>query len=314
MVTVVRNRFVRGWPEHANGEQAYVAPLGRVLERAYTTDAHFAAYASPNARRLTKEAPMQLEGLQMTAIVFDVDCAAVHGSGQPAPEAWRIEHRSKARDLAAVHPSPYYYETKGGVRIVYTMPGPFTIATDADAQRWAQAYALLVAHLSRRFGIEADPACADWTRLFRLPKATRDPKAHPENWPVWGNPNAIGALLAEASRSDLNTAKQRSKAFRERCLQFNGASGDGLLFALLRNRGHVGRTHRDGWIAVCPRDAQHSTGRTGDGSTLVFPPAVGKTLGAIHCLHAGCAGITGQEWLQFFSRAEIDAVEGSRAA
>jgi hypothetical protein len=313
-VTILRNRFARGWPEHIEGERTFVLSLGDALERQYTTDAHFAAYHSPNGRRLTKDAPLQLGLVEMTAIVFDVDCEATHGSGEPAPEAWRVELREKVCVLASVHPDPYFYETKGGARIVYSLPAPFILSVDADAQRWAQAYALLVAHMERRFSIAADPACADWTRLFRLPHATRDGKVRPENRPIWGNPDRIGALSVGASSRDLESAKQRSRAFRERRLQFNGAGGDGLLFALLKARGHVGRQHRDGWICKCPRDVEHSTGHMGDGSTLVFPPAAGKTLGSIYCLHAGCSGITGKDWLQFFSKSEIEAVEGSRAA
>lgn len=313
-VTVLSNRNLRGWPEHDKGGRAYVAASLDAFERSYATDAHFAAYATPNGRRLTKEAAARLGGVEMQAIVFDVDCPGLHGSGEPAPESWRVEQRAKARELAAVHPGPFYYETKGGTRIVYSMPAPFVIATDEDDQKWAQSYVLLLTYLARRFGISADPSCADWTRLFRLPKATRDQKNHPENWPIWGDAGNIGALRVDASRSDLNCAKQRSKAFRERRLEFNGAGGDGLLFALLRARGHVGHQHRGGWIATCPRDSEHSTGHAGDGSTLVFPAASGKTLGTIHCLHAGCSGLTGKDWLEFFSTAALEAVEGSRAA
>ena len=74
---------------------------------------------------------------------------------------------------AAAHPNPYYYETRGGGRIVYVQAEPTVLRSQADAIAWRQEYAIAVAHLARVFGIVADPACSDWQRHYRLPRATR---------------------------------------------------------------------------------------------------------------------------------------------
>ncbi len=44
-VTIVRNPYVKGFPKV--GEPAYPLELGQALERAYSSDAHFAQYRSP---------------------------------------------------------------------------------------------------------------------------------------------------------------------------------------------------------------------------------------------------------------------------
>jgi hypothetical protein len=165
--------------------------------------------------------------------------------------------------------------------------------------------------MERRFGIVADPACHDWQRLFRLPRATRDAK--PENWPTWGNANAIGCLSIRASATDVASAARRAdKVFRQRNhADFvpSIASGEGLLFWLLRARGDVADRPcpRGGWIVRCPNRAQHSSNTDGTDSTILFPPVVGKELGAIACKHGHCQHITVKCWLRFFSDGELSA-------
>ena len=47
-ISVLRSKFAPGWPDHAEGERAYVLPLGEALERDYSSDAHCTAYETPN--------------------------------------------------------------------------------------------------------------------------------------------------------------------------------------------------------------------------------------------------------------------------
>lgn len=55
-LTVMRDRYVRGWPSHEDGERVYACSLAAALTRQYSSDAHFAAYTAPTPRRLTSGA------------------------------------------------------------------------------------------------------------------------------------------------------------------------------------------------------------------------------------------------------------------
>jgi hypothetical protein len=309
-VTVVPTKYVRGWPRHELGGAAEVVDLLHALETDYSTDAHFAVYRTPNGRRLTGDALDRGLAVELHAVAFDIDCAATHGSSEPASNEWRKELRAKVVRMADHHPSPYYYETKGGARIVYVQHEPTTLRTQADAQKWSQHHAIAIAYLRRRYGIEADSSCRDWTRLYRLPRTVRTEGAGLENWPTWGVPGmSIGRLWIEATAEDVRAARAASKAFRERridSLQHCAADGYGLLYHLIRARGDLGRKWGDGYIIRCPNEPAHSKGRTGDSSTVLYLPSRGHEVGAIHCLHAHCVDLTVRDWLASFDDSEIE--------
>lgn len=314
-VTVVRGKFARSWPERIDrktgelkvlrpSDRADVLPLGEALERTYASDAHFAAYASPNGYRLNCEALAHGVEVSLTCVVFDVD-----GPGHAATPTWRRDLRERVCALAEVHPRPFYAETRGGARIIYTQAEPTIIRSRDDAEQWSRVYLTACAYLRRRFGIEADTACRDWQRLYRAPHATRDAGGEPENLPAYPNPHDIGPLEIDASWDDVEHVRATSKAFRKgRDLVFTGGNGDGLLYWLLRHRGDVGsEAPRGGWVCRCPNRAAHTTGTDGTDATVVYQAASGKELGAIHCLHAHCQGIDSKGWLRFFSDSEIEA-------
>lgn len=312
-VTILRDRYVRGWPDAPGkppGERAYVLELGAALAREYSSDAHFTAYRTPIGRRLVRGAIDRGVAIELTAVVFDID-----GPNHAADERWRRGLREKVQALAEAHPGLYYYETRGGARIVYRQDPPTVLRTHEDALEWSRVYSVARAYLARRFGIDADRACCDWQRLYRLPHATRDRDGKPENWPTWGDPHAIGVLTIDAAHEDVERAKRESaRVFRARRRDFvpSTASGEGLLFWLLRARGEiVAEAPRGGWIVLCPNRAEHTSNTDGTDSTVLFPPGAGEQIGMINCLHAHCAHMGVREWLRFFSDAEL---ESARAA
>jgi len=285
--------------------------LGRALERSYSTDAHFAAYRTPNGRRLTRDAIDLGVAVELTCTVFDVDCLGTHGTAIPAPESWRKELRQKVAALTELHPDPYFYETKGGARIVYAQQEPIVLRTHEDARRWSQRYAVSVAYLLRTVGIVADPSCADWQRLFRAPHATRSPGKGPENWAIFGDAARIGALVIEATEADVAAAKRSSTVFRKsRAVEHSspGVGGDGLLYHALRLRGHVGaQAPCGGWYALCPNRSQHTVNTDWTDSTVVVPPDSGHEIGLILCRHGHCwERFTVKQWLRMFSDSELD--------
>lgn len=315
---VMPHKKARSWPQLREDKPirpgdrcAHVRSIARVMEHTYRTDAHFAAYVSPNGYRLNRRCFDEGISVEMTAAVFDVDAP-----GHEATPQWRREIRERVCALADVHPGLYMYETRGGLRILYTLPGRTILRSREDADRWRQQYLTGLAYLSRRFGIEADPACSDWQRLYRCPRATRDPGGDPENHPTWGDPSEIQPLRIDATWSDLDLARSRARKAFQRATVLDvtpcPSSGDGLFYRLLRARGDILEEHdRGAYVIRCPAEREHTTGQTGDGSTLLYLPAAGMELGAIHCLHAHCSGRTAREWLRFFSDDEIESARRS---
>jgi hypothetical protein len=165
-------------------------PLSEVLTAREATDAHFAAYSVPSfSRRLKKSvfgSAALPEGVPMVLAVFDVDAP-----GKDASEIWREAEAVKVIALLAAHADLFVYETRGGYRLVGVLSQPFVIRSADEAQLWSRLYREWCSYL-REFGIEADTSCADWTRLYRLPHATRDGAATPEERPTIGNPASVG--------------------------------------------------------------------------------------------------------------------------
>lgn len=313
LVTTVQSHFVRSWPPRLDrdgqpkrlrpSDRATVAPIADALRAEYPSDAHFAAYESPNGWRCNSQVFSIGLSVTMHALVFDLDAP-----GHRVPDsAWRRDTIDRVRALATAHPDPLHYETRGGSRIVYALRSPVILSTEQDAARWSSRYLVACAYLRRAFGLDVDTACCDWTRLFRLPHATRS-GGRPERLPVHGDPERIGVFLFTPSEVDVEGARpQLRRLARRGRLSFttDDTTGEGLLYWLLRGRGDVGPpAPRGGWLARCPNAAAHTT-ETADDATVVYPPSAGKSLGAICCLHAHCQAITSAEWLRFFSEEEI---------
>lgn len=312
IVAVMRNRYVKSGPD---GERVYSGPLWRALLREYSSDAHFSCYPPLTDRRLV-QGDIGKCPITLGALVLDIDCPEVHGSKDPAPARWRDDLDNRIAQLFDEHGPGFAYGTRGGARIVYELAEPFSVTSLADADEWKRRHAVTLAYLSRRFNIDADDACNDWSRLYRLPFATREPGVGPESWPTRGDAHHIGAFTFEPSSEDIETARASSKAFNTRRtdLTFDACGGDGrgLLYHVLRARGDLIRPHGGGYVIRCPRESEHSTGRSGDGSTLLYMPARGAEIGAIHCLHAHCSRLSVRDWLRVFSDHEL--AEARRAA
>jgi putative DNA primase/helicase len=180
------------------GQRAYPDPdpmpathltLAVALTRDFGTDAHCQSVCVPGAPfRLKKAAiPKLTGGVPITAFLVDVD-----GPDHAADDAWFRGERTKIEALFASHPGGFCYRTRGGYRLCYELSG-HVIRDDDDGHRWRLYYHRCLLHLARDFGIVADPACSDWTRLFRLPHATRDKSHGPEQLETIGEPQAIGA-------------------------------------------------------------------------------------------------------------------------
>lgn len=207
---VLPHAKVVGWPltpeslrKRLTAEHHQCPELGDALAAEYATDAHHTAYApDPHApRRLTRKATDHAP-VVMQLVVFDVDCPSAHREHKAASDAWRAVEAAKVAALLEAHPGAVAFDTRGGYRVFALLEEPVAIANGADAAAWSRFYLLQLGYLSRRFGIVADPACKDWQRLYRLPRATRDAGSSPERRTVRGdlrNPGAWSASRDEAA-------------------------------------------------------------------------------------------------------------------
>lgn len=309
LIPVVFDRTARSWPKHDRGPAAYRAEFGYVMERPFTSDAHFGAYSAPAiARRLHTTAISRVE-IAMVVAVFDVDHAHSHastgGDGRPAPDSWWFDLRGKLSRL----PSGFFaYRTRGGARVVYAIE-PFSIRNDDDRSAWAERYQAWAGHLNRHYEIPADPSCCDFTRLFRVPHATRDGVLQvPE---CVGNPYRLGAWNPTLAHDDIKFIVVGKPRKRREPVAVAPSSyhGSGLLFYALQARGAIGQQIEPGKFAiVCPNEARHSKRTGADSSTVLWlSRARLPEVGMIWCSHAHCCGFGLKDWLRLFDRGELDA-------
>jgi hypothetical protein len=203
---VWRDRYAPGWPASDTG-RATVTPLVAMLTTAYSTDAHFAAYRSPQANRLTVDAAGKVP-IDMVALVVDVD-----GPGHGRTDAWDDDQRERSARLPF---EPFGYFTRGGVRYLWRLSRPVSIRSADAAARWTRFYCAALLDVCAASGIVPDPSCRAWPWLFRAPMATRDgvPQRHPiacgaldavGAWPVEGDVGLESrreAVLADLRRSN----------------------------------------------------------------------------------------------------------------
>ena len=80
----------------------------------------------------------------------------------------------------------------------------------------------------------------------------------------------------------------------------------GVVGASFAAAGMVGRRlGKDTAAVTCPWDSDHTVGRPGDSSTVVFAPSVGNKLGWFHCSHSHCADKGPREALEALPEAAV---------
>lgn len=202
LVPLFTTKFI---PSRAGALELGKAPVrvplvlfGELLARAYATDAHFSAYTTRVPHRL-KNTDLEAADadVRLVALVVDVD-----GAGHAASDAWWELERPKILDLLEEYPGAYVYRTRGGYRIVLLLAEPIRIVDESDDIAWACLYHAACRYLRRRFAIEADTSCAQWSRLFRAPRATRDASAGPEDREIIGDPSNVGVWSFSALTVD----------------------------------------------------------------------------------------------------------------
>jgi len=216
LVPVYDKDLTRSWPKHDDVPAVYYVPLSRVLETRYDFDAHFSAYSAPSVPKRLSTNPPAFEridgGVQMVALVVDVDDPVNHAIGEPARGEWLEVERRRAAGMQE-HFDAVYYETRGGYRLVILLEQPAVIASAEDYAEWRLYYLTWLAHLHRRFGILGDPGCRDWTRAYRLPLVVRSGKA--ENPVMTGTLGAVSFEPSDEDLQELTRMAAQSKAWKQ---------------------------------------------------------------------------------------------------
>lgn len=239
LAPVLTHKYLTGWPGHRPPHFLQYMLVGEALRMDYDSDAHFAAYSLPSQphRLKTAAAPLVQGGVPMTLFIADVDCAASHGAAggsaaTPATDAWWLTEKEKLKYFLSAHPGAFIYRTRGGYRIVMLLAVPLYVTGEAAANAWKRFYLRSLAYISRVFGVEGDPKCADWPHLFRLPHATRDEYHGPERLETIGNPSYIGTWSYSPSEAEIvadeaqaRVLALRSEGWRQSLRTLTGTKG-----------------------------------------------------------------------------------------
>ncbi len=181
-----------GYPEGGKGAPELVdyLTLEEALTRDFPGDMFLCQYSAPALPYRLKKEVLAERSVTMVLAVFDVDDPVAHANHVPAREEWRLGESPKMAALLEAHPGGFFYETRGGYRIVYRLPnGGIELTSPEDGMGWRALYKAWVKYLDL-FGIEADIRCKDWPHLFRVPHATRGDA--PEDLGTIGDPSAVG--------------------------------------------------------------------------------------------------------------------------
>jgi hypothetical protein len=216
LMPVFATKHLLAWPRHVDGGAAMYQPPARALLSRYATDAHVAAYSVHTMpRRLDKEAPGHLVDGAPLVVAMAFFIADLDGPDHRASPAWRSEMAPRVERALAEHPGGFSYETRGGGRLLWRRALPFLIPTEFDAPTWKLTYWRTLLYLARRYGLVGDPACADWTRLYRAPHATRDRGGQPEQLPTVGDPELGTPFAFEPSEADLHLDLAEARRLHE---------------------------------------------------------------------------------------------------
>ena len=315
VIPIIPSQRQRAWPKCAGAHRISYLPLRIALTRAFTSDAHFAAYSLPtHPYRLSSGAvghPELPDGVVLVLAILDLD-----GHDHASIGTWWNTERPKIITLRDVHPGIYAYRTRSGARLNGVLPDPIILRTREDAEAWRQQYLMWVAYLVRAFGIHADPACKDWTRLYRLPHATRDPGGQPESHEVVGDAGHVGVWAPTITPEDVARAAALGKRPSTRVPRVPRAAtygtGEGLLYHAFNDRGWIGQAIETGkWAVACPWEALHTRGERFDTSTVLWAPGPGEVVGWWYCSHAHCQRWDLRDVLSLFTPPELERAKAA---
>ena len=211
-----------GYPDRPDwrGGSCVYRPIETVFVTVWDSDVHMSAYVCRQVQRRLNHEALGKVGVFMRWAIFDVDSGEAHKTGQGITDRWLKAERKKIDHLLKAHPGLYVYFTRGGYRIVGRLAQEIQLTSrDQAEEEWTNLYLQWVHYLSRVFGIEADPSCSNWNRMYRAPQVVRELEplegetkvefkarqkaAEPENHPRFGSAKHIGLWEPVLTEEDL---------------------------------------------------------------------------------------------------------------
>ena len=181
-IGVASSRFIDGansFDDVPEVPTLHIASWELAFQHSWDGDQHFAIYRLSESvipigepyTRLNKPIlqAIRREGgdILATCFAFDFDNP---GHRPWAPGGWDA-FCEKLVSVAAAWPEAgdftTCYASRNGARIVYALKSPVPVDVAEGKVRW------MIQQFAKN-GLEADTACMDWTRLFRLPRVIRD--------------------------------------------------------------------------------------------------------------------------------------------
>jgi hypothetical protein len=259
-------------PRYAKGGQPdprnVAVPLSVALTRAWAFDAHVVQYAPSDPPVRWNEEHVAEHPYRIGVAFFDFDA---HELPPEQIQAW-----SDAA-LAKLPPGFQGYRTSGGFRAVTLLAEPHVVCDAESWNAWHAFSAGLGAALSAVLGVQADKACTDPGRIFRLPNARQEA----------GKP-CFPELYGTLGVGTLAPLPVEPRAALQRPNDPNATGGDTLLGALFAAAGLVQGEQGAKLVVTCPWAAEHSGGDTS--GTVVMPDPDGIGLGKFHCAHGNTCG------------------------
>lgn len=151
------------------------------FSKPFKTDAHFISYYPVGVGitqfpRLNKPILPKIRSnggdIVASCLVLDYDSPDKATWTRERLDSWLLHLNAVADEWPAAFQFNVFYTTRHGCRLVYVYDAPVPVDIAEGKHHW------MVQEFQRR-GLSFDPACSDWTRLFRLPYVMRD------NTPTW---------------------------------------------------------------------------------------------------------------------------------
>ena len=286
-LVLTSGRFDRAHPHPEALAQDPPKTLLETLDAHYFDDRHFAAYAPQAIGDSYCRLKAGALPVEMILLVFDVD-----GPDHKATPEWR------STTAARLPTGALWYATGGGLRVIFALEWPSILKTAEDCAAWSAFYDAACVAAERMWGLVPDTACSDWTRLYRLPKVTRD------DMPTWaGAPLPLGwqahaPLLwdenwiteADYEAAELRAANGAGRARGGHSGAPTGEVEDTFLFRVLEAADWDFGETRGNWTNVeCPWVSEHTTGGDEAGICGNDDEHPGGP-GVFNCYHGHCKG------------------------